>query len=354
MRVAGARHGDRAPPVAEAVAAFIGHAAADRLLGAVRQVPAALDHEVADDAVEDRAVVVLVARVLQETRGTERRPRRVDFDGERTQRRLEADPLRPGRDHVLRPCGRGQPQCQQQGKGDTREDWETQGHSAPGERVNAARMVSVPGPTGQRRTRRRSSRSGRSGKMRGHACQSSNHALCTEPHGRAAPRQRPHGALQLARRARVGRSFRAARGRHRCRPQPRHAARAAARRTALAGHHLGRRPGRGRSARPVPAERARFRLRRGAAEARGERPDLPVLLLARRTAVVTQDAAGRRPAATVCAHLRRVERGRGAATHRRPARRRRSASACRTIAPSSSWTASTARSASSPTTSATS
>ncbi len=54
----------------------------------------------------------------------------------------------------------------------------------------------------------------------------------------------------------------------------------------------------------------------GAGEAGGEWPDLPVLLLARGTAAVAQDATGRRQAAAVCAHLRGLEPGRGAATHR--------------------------------------
>ena len=174
-------------------------------------------------------------------------------------------------------------------------------------------MVSVPGPTGQRRAQRRTTRSG---KMRRHACHHPDHAFCAEPHGRAAPGQRPHGAVQLARRARVGRSFRAARRGYRCRPQPGRAARASTRRAALAGNQLGRRSGRGRSTRSVSPERTQFHLRQGARDARGERPDIPVLLLARRTATLAQDPTCRGQATAVCAHLRGLEPGRGAATHR--------------------------------------
>ena len=53
---------------------------------AVGQVPAALHDEVADHPVEDRAVVMPVAHVLQEIGGGERRAAGVDLDRERAER----------------------------------------------------------------------------------------------------------------------------------------------------------------------------------------------------------------------------------------------------------------------------
>ncbi len=166
-------------------------------------------------------------------------------------------------------------------------------------------MVSVPGPTGQRREDGAAIR--RSGKMRGHVC-----------------RRSPSRALHPARRARCTWATPARRCSAGSRRGPRAVASYCASKTPMPsaartrcsqrqldelrwlGLDLGRRSGR-RWCRTGPYRQSErgVRLRGGAAEARGHAwPDLSVLLLARGAAVLAQDAAGRGSAAAVCAHLR--------------------------------------------------
>lgn len=66
VRRAGARHGDRAGFIPEAVAGFVFDWRAGRLFPEVHVETAALDHETVDDAVENRIAVVACLNVVQE------------------------------------------------------------------------------------------------------------------------------------------------------------------------------------------------------------------------------------------------------------------------------------------------
>ncbi len=83
VRIVRACHCDGAATIAESVTCLVRHSAADGLFRAVCGKSAALDHEVADHAVEDRAVVMSVTHVLQEVGGAERRAHAIQFDRER-------------------------------------------------------------------------------------------------------------------------------------------------------------------------------------------------------------------------------------------------------------------------------
>src|SRR5205085_1250315 len=89
--VVGARHRDRARLVLHAGGALMGDRRARDLLVVVGVVAAALDHEVADDTVEDRAVVVLGLDVRQEVLDRLGRLVGVHLDDEFAQRGRELD-----------------------------------------------------------------------------------------------------------------------------------------------------------------------------------------------------------------------------------------------------------------------
>ena len=93
VHVGGARHGQRALRVLEAVGRLVADRPARRLLLHVAREAAALDHEVGDDAVEDRAVVVAVFDVLEKVLHRLRGLVRIEF-------RLHLAEAGLDRDHV--------------------------------------------------------------------------------------------------------------------------------------------------------------------------------------------------------------------------------------------------------------
>src|SRR6185436_18740014 len=107
VRVAGARHGDGADVVFQAVLRLVLDGLARRFL-AVRLVEAAaLDHEAVDHAVEHRAVVVPVLHVLQEVLDRLGRLGRVEFKADRAEVGLDVD-LRIGCERAAGHRGEGQ------------------------------------------------------------------------------------------------------------------------------------------------------------------------------------------------------------------------------------------------------
>jgi hypothetical protein len=92
-----ARAASRAAPVREAVAAIVRDRPAGRPLREAVVVPAALHHEIGDDAVEDRPVVGTVTHVPEEVLGRQRCAHGVYLDDEVAGRGLEAHARGEGR-----------------------------------------------------------------------------------------------------------------------------------------------------------------------------------------------------------------------------------------------------------------
>ena len=182
------------------------------------------------------------------------------------------------------------------------------GHSARRSDETVRGWYGSAGATGQRRTRQ----SQRADPVRCAvmpATRLTSRALPRARPGRPAPRQCADGAVQLPRgaRQRVAVSCCASRT-----PTPNAASTrcstGSSRNCAGSGIAVGRRSGRRRAARAVPAERAQRLLRRGAGRTRRRKADVSLLLHARGAAAVATSAARRGPAAAVCAHVRRSSR----------------------------------------------
>lgn len=69
MRVGSTCHGDRSDAVWQAIVSFIGNRFATTLLLHIVGETAALNHEIIDNTVEDRAVIEAIAGILHEVRG---------------------------------------------------------------------------------------------------------------------------------------------------------------------------------------------------------------------------------------------------------------------------------------------
>ncbi len=84
VRIVGARHGDRAPDVAQPVARLVPDRCplARFLFIHLRVEPAALDHETSHHAMEDQVVVEFVVNVLQEVLDGPRSFLRIQFEGD--------------------------------------------------------------------------------------------------------------------------------------------------------------------------------------------------------------------------------------------------------------------------------
>jgi hypothetical protein len=86
-----AGHGNGAFEVGEAIICLVLDGSARFFLLHTGLKTTALDHEIADHAVEDRTVVVTVARILQKIGGTERRLGKIQLEDDVSMTRMQSN-----------------------------------------------------------------------------------------------------------------------------------------------------------------------------------------------------------------------------------------------------------------------